>query len=421
MREAPSCGGFAASSGPEVRGGRTVAYNGSMTPLEPDTPAPPAPDRRRRAWVMFGVSFVAGLSNFGLFLALGPDVFDDAAFVVFTALAMAQFGFAVAAIVMGIMALRSKQGGVGPLLMGILSMLGAPLGWFGGILAVGLSGLGGAWGRPLRVRGRQLHPNLREGSDWTRGEQPCPDGLDEATRVALAALWLHDAQKEHASVPAFSRVSWMLAAVGAPAELLEGAHRAAMEEIEHTRLCFALAAGYAGHSRTVDAMPDLLCGMDFGDDPLVTLAVESLEDGCLLEDYNADVAAACARACREPATLRVLQIIAEEERSHAHFSWQVLRWVLARDPARVRPAIERALARLDRYPRPTAVSRDKQVLVERADAEAMLAHGRLPDARWAEIWQARLSSTREDVRAMLEAPAVRPREDVRLMQLGGAR
>jgi hypothetical protein len=368
--------------------------------------APSVPDRRRRAWMMFGVSFIAGLLNFGLFLTLGSSLFDDAGFAAFTLLALVQLGFAVAAIVMGILALRAKQGGLGPLLLGVLSMLGAPLGWFGGILSVGLSGMGGAWGRPLRVRGRQLHPHLREGADWTRGERPRADGLDEATRVALAALWLHDAQKEHASVPAFSRVSWMLAAVGAPSELLEGAHRAAMEEIEHTRLCFALAAGYAGESRTVEAMPDLLLGMEFGDDPLATLAVESLEDGCLLEDYNADVAAACADVCVEPVTLQVLRTIAEEERSHADFSWQVLRWALKRNPARVGPAVERALDRLARYPRPTAVSRAAQVLVDQADADALLAHGRLPDARWAEIWEERLACTVQSVRALLDAPAV---------------
>ncbi len=36
------------------------------------------------------------------------------------------------------------------------------------------------------------------------------------------------------------------------------------------------------------------------------LAVESLEDGCLLEDFNADVAAACAAVCEEPVTRAVL-------------------------------------------------------------------------------------------------------------------
>src|SRR5262249_34788491 len=155
--------------------------------------------------------------------------------------------------------------------------------------------------------------------------------LDEPTRRALEALWLHDAQKEHASVPAFARISWLLAAVGAPADLAEGAHRAALEEIDHTRRCFALAAGYAGRSHSVEPMPDLLLdGLALRGDPRVVLARESLADGCQLEDFNADVAAACAVVCEEPATGAVLDRIAVEERSHADFSWALLRWLLAR-------------------------------------------------------------------------------------------
>jgi hypothetical protein len=129
---------------------------------------------------------------------------------------------------------------------GILSSITAPIiGLFSFFLLV-MAGLGGGWGRPLRIRGRQLHPELREGADWTSGDRPDASDLDAATRKALAALWLHDAQKEHASVPAFSRIAWMLAAVGAPAELMAWSHKAALEEIEHAQKCFALAAGYDG-------------------------------------------------------------------------------------------------------------------------------------------------------------------------------
>jgi hypothetical protein len=265
--------------------------------------------------------------------------------------------------------------------------------------------MGGAWGRPLRVRGRQLHPELREGADWTQGERPDPTGLDEPTRRALEALWLHDAQKEHASVPAFSRVSWMLAAVGAPAELLEWAHRAAMEEIDHTRRCFALAAGYAGRSHTVEPMPDLLLGSGLGlekGDPLATLAAESLSDGCQLEDFNADVAAECASVCREPATRSVLERIAREERTHADFSWAVVEWLLATHPVKVRRALEAALAKLDAYPRPTAVSWDKRPLVAAADPQKLLAHGRLPDERWGAAWDRRKVETERRARALLD-------------------
>lgn len=277
-------------------------------------------------------------------------------------------------------------------------------GAFGFFLLSLASSLGGAWGRPLRLRGKILHPSLRQGSDWTRGARPDVSQLDAATRAALEALWLHDAQKEHASVPAFSRISWMLAAIGAPAELLEGAHQAAMEEIDHTRRCFALAAGYGGRSHSVEAMPDLLVGgLDIQGDPRVYLAVESLKDGCLLEDFNADVAGACEEACQDPATGDVLARIAREERSHAEFSWQCLAWLLDRGGARVRRAVEEAMAALPVVARPTAADAVKQALVDRADPAALRAHGRLPDAEWAALWTLRLEATRERASSLLAA------------------
>lgn len=293
-----------------------------------------------------------------------------------------------------------------------IAILGGAGGLFCGgafLVLIGIAGgMGGAWGRPLRVKGRQLHPELREGSDWTRGTQPDPSGLDEPTRRALEALWLHDAQKEHASVPAFARISWLLAAVGAPADLAEWCYRAALEEIEHARLCFALAAGYGGRSHTVEPMPDLLLGgLDGVKDPLATLAAESIADGCLLEDYNADVAAACARACEEPATRAVLEQIAREERSHADFSWALVTWLLARDPARVRPVVEAQLEKLAKVRRPTAVSREKEALVASADAGALRRHGRLPDAEWGRLWELRREETKRRVEALLGSGVAR--------------
>jgi hypothetical protein len=317
--------------------------------------------------------------------------------VAFFVLAAAQLACGITALVLGVKGHR-----VGASITGGLAALGALVGGFLGLAAMALAaGGGGAWGRPLRIRGRQLHPTLRNGADWTAGDQPNPAGLDAATRAALAALWWHDAQKEHASVPAFSRVSWLLAAAGAPADLLTWAHRAAAEEIEHTKACFALAAGYAGHSRTVEPMPELLLGsFDAQKDPRVLLAVESLADGCQLEDFNADVAAECAAVCEEPVTRAVLERIAREERSHAEFSWAVLDWALACHPD-VRLGVEAALAALHRYPRPTAVSGEVLPLVRRADESLLRKHGRLPDSAWARIWETRLFETTRRVRARL--------------------
>lgn len=345
--------------------------------------------------------------NFFIWLQAADTRHEEPWVVGFTVLALAQLSLGIVAVVQGIRSRRQMgHGGIGSAVAGGIAALGAPVGWLVGVAVLAMGSIGGAWGRPLRIRGRQLHGALREGSDWTRGERPDPSQLDEATRRALEGLWLHDAQKEHASVPAFSRVSWMLAAVGAPAELLEWCHRAALEEIEHTRLCFALAAGYGGRSHSVRSMPELVAGLgDVDGDPLVTLAVESLSDGCQLEDFNADVAAACAHVCREPVTRGVLEQIATEERSHAEFSWAVLQWLLERDGDRIRPALNAALARLHAYRRPTAVGGDKRALVARADPELLRAHGRLPDARWAELWTQRLQETERRLAPMLEARA----------------
>lgn len=390
-----------------------------MTSESPD----PLRVHRRLSFALVGLSLAIAPINFLVFTqsidGSGSDAFD--AFFLL-AILQALLGF-VAMVISIVYAVRRKRAGR-PITGGVISAFAGAAASAGGVigLVLGFLGLavaagGGAWGRPLRIRGRVRHPELRRGADWTRGELPDASSLDAETRAALEALWLHDAQKEHASVPAFARVSWMLAAIGAPAELLERAFTAAQDEIEHTRLCFALAAGYGGRSHSVEAMPELLLGgaLDVRGSALVHLAVESLKDGCLLEDYNADVAAACRDACTEPVTRAVLDRIAVEERSHAELSWSIVEHCLGRDPVGVGVALRHARRGLGIYERPTAVSGAKLALVGRADPAKLRDHGRLPDDEWAAIYRMRLAATLERIDAMLEADrvsgAVRPAVD----------
>lgn len=372
----------------------------------PELPYPPPEDRSLKLATSVGCMAT-------LIIPINFFVFVSGIKVLFVALAVVQLVVGFTAAVFAVAHLigerstpASSFGAVLAGLWGILVGLGGP---FAISVVEGLGNAlgGGAWGRPLRLRGRILHPELRSGSDWTRGGRPDVSGLDAATRAALEALWLHDAQKEHASVPAFARIGWLLAAVGAPAELLEGAHRAALEEIDHARRCFALAAGYGDRSHSVEPMPDLLVGaLDVRGEPLETMAVESLQDGCLLEDFNADVAAQCAEVCKDPVVKDVLLRIAREERSHAEFSWQVLAWLLGHGGDRVRRAVERAIARLPAVARPSAVSAEKGPLVQKADPTWLRAHGRLPDEAWALLWDARLEATQRRAKAMA-SPAER--------------
>lgn len=281
-----------------------------------------------------------------------------------------------------------------------------------GLGSAAVLAMGAAWGRPLRVRGQQLHPELRQGADWTRGATPDVTGLQAAERAALEALWLHDAQKEHASVPAFSRISWLLAAVGAPAELMEGAHAAALQEIEHARLCFALAAGYGGRSHTVEAMPDLLLSSmaDEVRDPVFVLVKESVLDGCLLEDFNADVARACQQACKDPAVEAVLRRISEDERQHAEFSWSLVAWLLQTHPGPARRAVEEATQEIPKFPRPTPVCSAAVEPMKHADPAALRHHGRLPDSEWERLWALRQQQTQARIAMLMEPDRLALRE-----------
>lgn len=368
---------------------------------------------KRIAYGVLGVAVLIAPLNFALFF-VAINARGSAWLTGFFLLAFAQTVLGFAALVYGfVFAKRLREIGAARTrgfmvaAFGALASLGGVVGAFLGVVALAAAAGGGAWGRPLRIRGRVRHPELRRGDDWTRGDRPVPTGLDAATCEALELLWLHDAQKEHASVPAFSRVAWMLAAVGAPAELLERTFLAGQDEIEHTRLCFALAAGYGGRSHAVEPMPELLAGaLDVAGNALVHLAVESLKDGCLLEDYNADVAAECAVACEEPVTRAVLERIAIEERAHAELSWSIVAWCLARGGDEVLRAVEQAREELRVYERPTAVSAEKRATVERADPAALRAHGRLPDTEWARMYDARLSAALARVDGMLEAAQV---------------
>jgi|GEM_PF-1641832 len=261
-----------------------------------------------------------------------------------------------------------------------------------GYLGILLAGMG--WGRPLRVAGKILKPSLRIGDEWAQGERPDAVDIDEPTRRALEALWLHDAKKEYASVPAFSRLGWQLAALAAPPELLRDVHIAALQEIEHARKCFALAAGFGGQPQTVLPMPAMLddaCGLR--GNALLKIAAESLSDGCLLEGFNADVAYRSSLICRDPVSLKVIKQIAREERSHAELSWRVVAFCYQQDPKVVGIALRKEMAKLATLDRPTASSSQNLPVVQAADAEALIRYGRLPDGEFDVIWRDRMQDT----------------------------
>lgn len=256
-------------------------------------------------------------------------------------------------------------------------------------------------GRPLRIEGEPITTEVRAANAgvWAQGLRPDASRLDESTRQALAKLWLEDARGEHASIPAFSRISWQLAALGAPPELIAQAHQAAIEEIGHARLCFALAEGYSGEAYQVEPIPQMLQGgLEVSADPIASMAEETLFDGCLMEGFFAELAARALSQSAEPAVQAALAQIAKEEKSHADFSWALLKWLRKQNPQAVEAIIQNGIKEFPSRSRPKAPSRNKG-----ADPQLLMQHGKLPDGEWQEVWDRHIANLQEDLQQLLKS------------------
>ncbi len=220
----------------------------------------------------------------------------------------------------------------------------------------GPSALGEHWPDPIKIRVPSGRP-LREGDaakvasvssrrTWLGDVRPRVAGLDGKARSERAARWLEDARMEHASIAAFSRLSLELMALGAPPELIESAHRAALDEVRHARLCFALASAYAGVTLSAGELPvSSPRSID-----LARMAQESFLDGCLGEGRAAAVAREEASRCDDPAVRAVLTVIAREEQRHARLGWEIVEFCLERGGEPVFAALEETLTTLARLP-----------------------------------------------------------------------
>jgi hypothetical protein len=215
----------------------------------------------------------------------------------------------------------------------------------------------GAPGRRLRVAGVRRLPRVRRGargaSRQHRHAQPDVRTMKPETREALARLWLADARAEHASVAAFERLAAELLAVGAPSNLVDRARCAALEEVGHATLCFALASSYADQDLSATPPSALVAAIERAPRPasraraLERLAVESAVDGCLEEGLAARLAGLGAAHAVDPVVAQVLTRIAREEASHAELARAILEWAVREAPS-ARHAVDVAIARAGR-------------------------------------------------------------------------
>lgn len=209
-------------------------------------------------------------------------------------------------------------------------LIAFPFGFVGYLI----HGFGGyTKGRLLRIRNRAALAALRLGTGWS-----APAALNKATlqrisaseRTTIGELWLTAARMEHASIAAFSQLSLHLCELGAPAYLLESTHQAALDEIEHSRLCYSVASQLLSQDQEAGPIRELKHSR--GPVSFQRLAIGSLVDGCLAEGIAADVAQAAATKVDDPTIKSILERIAQDEERHGQLAWEILDWTLKAGP-----------------------------------------------------------------------------------------
>jgi hypothetical protein len=220
------------------------------------------------------------------------------------------------------------------------------------MIQVPLADGGTAWrqqpflGRPLMADETPRVAESTTRSDWTMALMPAIAALPLEQRAALAETWARDAASEHASIASFSRFSLQLMALGAPADLVEAAHRAALDEARHARDAYALASAYAG--KEIGPSPlDIRGTLDHvADVTLARLAVETFEHGCVGETMAAWDAREKLAQYNDPTVRDVLGRVAADEESHAELAWRAVAWAVRAGGEEARDALEESFARV---------------------------------------------------------------------------
>lgn len=204
----------------------------------------------------------------------------------------------------------------------------------------------GSKGRLLRIRNRTALPKQAKGAGWHDDTVVCVQSLSGSERETIGEAWHLSARMEQASVAAFSQLSLYLAALGAPACLVEKCHRAALQEIDHARRCYAIARQISGVPWTAGPIDELV---DPGPGKIVSferLAIGSLLHGCLAEGLAARVAREASIRASEASICETLRIISTDEQEHAELAWEILAWCLDVGGTSVSSAVEVRLAKL---------------------------------------------------------------------------
>ncbi len=229
------------------------------------------------------------------------------------------------------------------------------------------------------------------------------ESLTPNLRQKLSAHYAEAALMEHASVAAFARFALHLLSLGAPAWILDETQQALRDEIEHARVCFALASSYAG--KPLGPTPLSLDGA-FDTVTPKQIILMLVKEACIGETLAAIEAGEASRQASVPELAQALSKISEEEARHAQLGWKSLVWALDSLSATSRAELVEDLRDLLRSELLSS-ARDANIPAVQEPEQALLsAHGMLSGDTQRDL---RRSALREVVTPILETILTAPK------------
>eukprot|EP00316_Scyphosphaera_apsteinii_P016026 CAMPEP_0119319988 /NCGR_PEP_ID=MMETSP1333-20130426/51082_1 /TAXON_ID=418940 /ORGANISM="Scyphosphaera apsteinii, Strain RCC1455" /LENGTH=382 /DNA_ID=CAMNT_0007326571 /DNA_START=23 /DNA_END=1171 /DNA_ORIENTATION=+ len=200
-------------------------------------------------------------------------------------------------------------------------------------------------GRPFVVNGSARLPKTVARESWSakiKAEQiKMPSGvLEHDTRMKIGLHWVGVGSAEWASVASFSKHSLELLALGAPAHLLTKVHTAAIDEVRHAELTYALASSYLGVNVGPDKLDNSVASSTLMiQRTLAEVTVATAREGCVTETMSAVEARLALAVCAAPEVCQALAVISEDEKRHAALAWREVDWALQLD-ASIAPLVK---------------------------------------------------------------------------------
>ncbi len=176
--------------------------------------------------------------------------------------------------------------------------------------------------------------------DWIEELPLAFDDVEPLERARLARHYHAMALGEHAAVASFAATSLVLLAHGAPPDLVAATHAAAIDEIAHAKLAFAIARAFGAGSLG----PGVFTLPAVAVPTLAEFAVSTLRDACIPETIGALVVREAALQVHDPRLRAALSKVAEDEARHAELAFRTLAWAVRSGGEAVCQAVAEALA-----------------------------------------------------------------------------